>query len=160
MPLSGVLKSTRLKPPRDVAVFKDRLLYLLQPPVEAQFGRDKISLPFNPFPYQVKGIAFLMPRHHALIADEMGLGKTVQVIVSLRLLLHAGVLTKALIVCPKPLVINWMRELRLWAPDVPFEAIGADGLERMIVLGEKYNAVSEAAGLGNALPMTPNMAPE
>ena len=43
---------------------------------------------------------------------------------------------------------------------VPFEAIGADGLERMIVLGEKYSAVSEAAGLGNALPMTPNMAPE
>src|SRR5205085_11253429 len=27
------------------------------------------------FPYQIKGIAFLMPRAGALLADEMGLGK-------------------------------------------------------------------------------------
>ncbi|MGL4553757.1 MAG: DEAD/DEAH box helicase, partial [Gemmataceae bacterium] len=27
---------------------------------------------------------------------------------------------------PKPLVVNWMRELRLWAPDVPFEVVGGD----------------------------------
>ncbi|MBY0232829.1 MAG: DEAD/DEAH box helicase [Gemmataceae bacterium] len=116
---------TRLKPPREAVVFKERLLYLLQPPLESLFG-GKIELPFQPFPYQVAGIAFLMPRHNALIADEMGLGKTVQVIVSLRLLLHAGILGKTLIVCPKPLVINWMRELRLWAPDVPFEVVAGD----------------------------------
>ena len=29
-------------------------------------------------PYQMLGIAFLMPRHAALLADEMGLGKTAQ----------------------------------------------------------------------------------
>ena len=63
---------------------------------EAQLiAGGKITLPFQPYPYQVKGVAFLMPRHHALIADEMGLGKTVQVIVSLRLLFHAGQWTKA-----------------------------------------------------------------
>jgi SNF2 family DNA or RNA helicase len=117
---------TRLKPPRETVVLKDRLLYLLQPPLEALFNGTKVSLPFKPFPYQVKGVAFLMPRHHALIADEMGLGKTVQVIVSLRLLFQAGLIRNALVVCPKPLVINWTRELRLWAPDVPFEVLGGD----------------------------------
>jgi SNF2 family DNA or RNA helicase len=118
--------ATRVRPPRDTVVFRDRLLYLLQPPLESLFAVNRISLPFNPFPYQVKGIAFLMPRHHALIADEMGLGKTVQVIVALRLLFHAGLIRTALVVCPKPLVINWSRELRLWAPDVPFEVLGGD----------------------------------
>ncbi len=121
----GQPKATRLKPPRETVVFKERLLYLLQPPLESLLG-GKVTLPFDPFPYQVAGIAFLMPRNHALIADEMGLGKTVQVIVSLRLLLQAGVIRRALIVCPKPLVINWMREMRLWAPDMPFEVFGGD----------------------------------
>ena len=53
-----------------------------------------------------------MPRHAALIADEMGLGKTIQMIVALRLLFHAGLIRRRLVVCPKPLVINWSRELR------------------------------------------------
>jgi SNF2 family DNA or RNA helicase len=119
-------EQTRLRPPRETVQFKDRLLYLLQPPLEALVFGNKIQLPFQPFPYQVKGVAFLMPRHHALIADEMGLGKTVQVIVSLRLLFQAGLIKNVLIVCPKPLVINWSRELRLWAPDVPFEVVGGD----------------------------------
>lgn len=123
-------EATRLRPPMETVVFRDRLLYLLQPPLESLFAGSKITLPFPPFPYQLKGVAFLMPRHHALIADEMGLGKTVQVIVSLRLLLHAGLIRNTLVVCPKPLVINWSRELRLWAPDIPFEVIGGDGEAR------------------------------
>ena len=67
-----------------------------------------------------------MPRHAALLADEMGLGKTMQVILALRLLFHAGLIRRALVVCPKPLVINWSRELRTWAEDLPFEVIGGD----------------------------------
>ncbi|MBL8797960.1 MAG: hypothetical protein JNM56_28945 [Planctomycetia bacterium] len=66
---------TRLKPPADAVVFKDRLLYLLQPPLESIFAGRQVELPFKPFPYQIEGIAFLMPRHAALLADEMGLGK-------------------------------------------------------------------------------------
>ena len=107
-------------------LFKDRLLYLLQPPLEDLFAGKQVQLPFQPYPYQLKGIAFLMPRHAALLADEMGLGKTVQVIVALRLLFHAGLIRRALVVCPKPLVINWSRELRTWAEDLPFEVIGGD----------------------------------
>lgn len=117
---------TRLRPPADTVLFKERLLYLLQPPLESLFAGRQIRLPFKPFPYQLEGIAFLMPRHAALLADEMGLGKTIQTIVSLRLLFHAGLIERALLVCPKPLVNNWSRELRTWAEDIPFEVINGD----------------------------------
>lgn len=117
---------TRLRPPGDLVMLKDRLLYLLQPPLEDLFAGKQVHLPFPPYPYQIKGIAFLMPRHSALLADEMGLGKTAQIIIALRLLFQAGLVRRALVVCPKPLVINWTRELRLWAEDLPFEIVGGD----------------------------------
>jgi SNF2 family DNA or RNA helicase len=117
---------TRVKPPSDMVMFKDRLLYLLQPPLETLFTGKRVELPFQPYPYQIKGIAFLMPRHSALLADEMGLGKTAQIIIALRLLFQGGLIRRTLIVCPKPLVINWTRELKTWANDLPFEVIGGD----------------------------------
>ena len=101
---------------------KDRLLCLLQPPLSGLFqGGGQLEVPFQPFGYQLEGIAFLMPRHHALLADEMGLGKTAQAILTLRLLFHTGQIRSALLVAPKPLIHNWGRELALWAPDLPFE---------------------------------------
>src|SRR5262245_5875195 len=114
----------RLMPTGDTVLFKDRLLYLLQPPIEHMFVGKQVSVPFPPYPYQLEGIAFLMPRHAALLADEMGLGKTIQTILALRLLLQAGLVRRTLLVCPKPLVFNWCRELRSWAEDLPFEVIG------------------------------------
>jgi SNF2 family DNA or RNA helicase len=117
---------TRLRPPQEMVHFKDRLLYLLQPPLEDLFAGRQVSLPFRPYPYQLRGVAFLMPRDAALLADEMGLGKTIQVLIALRLLFHAGLIRRALVVCPKPLVLNWTRELQAWAPDIPFEVIGGD----------------------------------
>jgi SNF2 family DNA or RNA helicase len=116
----------RLRPPRDTVVFKERLLYLLQPPLENVFGGRQVTVPFKPYPYQMEGIAFLMPRHAAILADEMGLGKTVQTLLALRLMFHTAMIRNALLVCPKPLVHNWTRELRTWAPDLPFEVIGGD----------------------------------
>jgi SNF2 family DNA or RNA helicase len=125
-------KATRLKPPRDTVVFKERLLYLLQPPLENVFAGRQVTVPFKPYPYQMEGIAFLMPRHAALLADEMGLGKTMQTILALRLMFYGGLVRRALLVCPKPLVNNWSRELQTWAPDVPFEVIGGDLEERRV----------------------------
>jgi SNF2 family DNA or RNA helicase len=132
---------TRPRPPSDAVLFKDRLLYVLQPPLEDLFRGQQVRLPFQPYPYQVQGIAFLMPRHAALLADEMGLGKTAQVILALRLLFHAGAIRRALVVCPKPLVVNWARELRTWAEDVPFEVVGGD------------TATREAAWLASRCPV-------
>ncbi|WP_020468624.1 DEAD/DEAH box helicase [Zavarzinella formosa] len=116
----------RSKPAGDTVLFKDRLLYLLQPPIDHLIGCKSVGVPFEPFPYQLEGIAFLMPRHSALLADEMGLGKTAQVILAIRLLIQAGMVRKVLIVCPKPLVYNWVRELKLWASDLPNEIFAGD----------------------------------
>lgn len=123
---------TRIKPPASLVMLKERLLTLLQPPLENLFAGKKIELPFKPFPYQLEGIAFMMPRHGCLLADEMGLGKTMQTIVSLRLLLQTNEVRQALIVCPKPLVPNWLNELKLWAPDIPVEVISGDAVSRKV----------------------------
>ncbi|HEY2785581.1 MAG TPA: DEAD/DEAH box helicase [Fimbriiglobus sp.] len=120
----------RPRPTADTVIFKDRLLYLLQPPLDNIFNGRQLELPFPPFPYQLEGIAFLMPRHAALLADEMGLGKTAQAILALRLLFHQGMIRTGLIVAPKPLIHNWSRELTLWAPDLPFEAFDGDAEDR------------------------------
>jgi SNF2 family DNA or RNA helicase len=114
----------QLLPSAETVLFKDRLLYLLQPPIESMFVGKQVSVPYPPYPYQLEGVAFLMPRHSALLADEMGLGKTIQAILALRLMLQAGLVRQALLVCPKPLVWNWCQELRTWADDLPFEVIG------------------------------------
>jgi SNF2 family DNA or RNA helicase len=116
----------RPRPTGETVLFKDRLLYLLQPPLDHLFGGKQVAVPFPPFPYQLEGIAFLMPRHAALLADEMGLGKTMQTILAIRLLFQSGMVRRALLVCPKPLVFNWIRELQLWSGDLPFEVIGGD----------------------------------
>jgi SNF2 family DNA or RNA helicase len=120
----------RIKPPGDVIKLEDRLFYLLQPPLAAWMSRESFDFPFQPFPYQFDGIAFLYPRHAAVLADEMGLGKTMQAITTIRLLLHAGEVGSVLLVCPKPLVTNWQREFELWAPEVPVMVIEGDQARR------------------------------
>lgn len=120
----------RPKPTADTVLIKDRLLYLLQPPLDGLFNGNQLKVPFEPFPYQMEGIVFLMPRQGALLADEMGLGKTAQAILALRLLFHQGEIQRALVVCPKPLMHNWARELKMWAPDIPFEMFEGDSGQR------------------------------
>ncbi len=116
-------KCTRIRPPSDVVKLEDRLLYLLQPPLEHLFSNGALEFPFHPFAYQLDGIAFLYPRQEAVLADEMGLGKTMQAIVAMRLLAHQGEVRRALIICPKPLVTNWQREIAQWAPELPVTVI-------------------------------------
>ena len=120
----------RPKPTADMVLFKDRLLYLLQPPLDSLFDGRTLEVPFEPFPYQLEGIAFLMPRQGAMLADEMGLGKTAQAILAMRLLYHQGIIRSGLLIAPKPLIVNWARELKLWAPDLPFETIEGDSERR------------------------------
>ncbi|MEN1682028.1 MAG: DEAD/DEAH box helicase [Planctomycetota bacterium] len=109
---------TRIRPPRDVVRLEDRLQYLLQPPLETLLAARSLRFPFSPFPYQLDGVAFLYPRRHAVLADEMGLGKTMQAVTSIRLLVHSGQARRVLLVCPKPLLTNWRRELATWAPEL------------------------------------------
>ena len=84
-------RNSRKIPPIVVHRIIHFLSHLLQPPLENCLSGKQVRLPFRPYPYQLEGIAFLMPRHAALLADEMGLGKTAQAILALRLLFHAGI---------------------------------------------------------------------
>ncbi|MCA9068281.1 MAG: ATP-dependent helicase, partial [Planctomycetaceae bacterium] len=67
-------KVTRLKPPSDALSLEDRLFYVLQPPLETWLAGQELIMPFEPFPYQYEGIAWLFSHKSALLADEMGLG--------------------------------------------------------------------------------------
>ncbi len=123
-------KLTRIRPPADVVKLEDRLYYLLQPPLELLVGSEQLDFPFEPFPYQLDGIAFLFPRYAAVLADEMGLGKTMQAISTMRLLLCSGEIRSVLLICPKPLVSNWLREFSVWAPEIPVAAIEGSAATR------------------------------
>ena len=109
---------------------QDRLYYLLQPPLDLLVGSGQLNFPFDPFAYQLDGIAFLFPRYAGILADEMGLGKTMQAISTIRLLLCSAQLRSVLLVCPKPLVTNWLREFQVWAPEIPVVAIEGNATKR------------------------------
>lgn len=70
------------------------------------------------FPYQTVGVEKLLGASSLLLADEMGLGKTIQAIAALRILIDRGEARHTVIVCPAGLIVQWRRELRLWAPEV------------------------------------------
>jgi SNF2 family DNA or RNA helicase len=116
-------KVTRINVPRDAIKIEDRLNYILQPPIESILHLPTLDMPFEPFPYQRQGIAFLYSAEFAILADEMGLGKTMQAITTLRLLLRTGEVRTVLLVCPKPLLTNWRREFSLWAPEINVQII-------------------------------------
>lgn len=123
---------TRVRPPRDIVKLEDRLQYLLQPPLESLLAARSLRFPFRPFPYQLDGVAFLYPRRHAVLADEMGLGKTMQAATAIRLLAHTGQARRVLLICPKPLLSNWRRELALWAPELAVATVeGAKANRRL-----------------------------
>lgn len=124
---------TRVKPPAEAISIEDRLFYLLQPPLETWLKGQEMIMPFEPFPYQYEGIAWLFSQKAALLADEMGLGKTMQTITAMRLLLRAGQARRILLVCPKPLIPNWQREFKTWAEELPVVTIEGDSARRQML---------------------------
>jgi SNF2 family DNA or RNA helicase len=126
-------KATRIKPPVEAISIEDRLFYLLQPPLETWLKGQELIMPFEPFPYQYEGIAWLFSQKSALLADEMGLGKTMQTITAIRLLMRAGQARRILLVCPKPLIPNWQREFKAWADELPVVTIEGDGAVRQML---------------------------
>ena len=121
---------TRIRIPRDTVKIQDRLNYILQPPIESILNLPTLDLPFEPFPFQRQGVAFLYSAHFAILADEMGLGKTMQAITTIRLLLRTGEIRSVLLVCPKPLMSNWQREFELWAPEINVKLIDGSPVRR------------------------------
>lgn len=124
---------TRIKPPKNALSLQDRLFYLLQPPLESWLAGQELIMPFEPFPYQYEGIAWMFARHSALLADEMGLGKTMQTITGIRLLLRSGQVNRILLICPKPLIPNWQREFNTWAEELPIVTIEGNTARRRML---------------------------
>jgi SNF2 family DNA or RNA helicase len=125
-----LVRRARIAPPRDVVKLEERFFYLLQPDLETALRAGRLEFPRPPFPFQLEGMAFLMPRHGAVLADEMGLGKSMQAISSIRLLVRSGEARRVLVVCPKGLVSNWARELADWAPEIVTVVIEGDPARR------------------------------
>jgi len=121
---------TRIRIPRDAVKIQDRLNYILQPPIESILNLPTLEMPFDPFPFQREGIAFLYSSHFAILADEMGLGKTMQAITTIRLLIRTGEVRSVLLICPKPLLTNWQREFEQWAPEINVKQIDGSPLRR------------------------------
>ncbi|KFQ47151.1 SWI/SNF-related matrix-associated actin-dependent regulator of chromatin subfamily A containing DEAD/H box 1, partial [Nestor notabilis] len=73
-------------------------------------------------PYQKIGLNWLalLDKHglNGILADEMGLGKTIQAIAFLAYLYQKGNTGPHLIVVPASTLDNWIREVRLWCPDL------------------------------------------
>ncbi len=143
-PRSQPLSRTRLMPPKDIVKLSDRLLYLLQPPLEYLLQGSTLEFPFAPFPYQFIGVAFLFTRRAAILADEMGLGKTMQAITAVRMLLRARQARRVLLICPKPLVSNWLREFKQWAPEIPTAAMAGNQAQRQFLWQHDATAVTIA----------------
>ncbi len=90
-----------------------------------------LKLPAPLLPYQWEGVAFLCRSPAALLADEMGLGKTVQAAVALALLLNGGSsVRRVLVVAPASLTLNWMEEIRRWAPSVTVRRLTGSDRDR------------------------------
>ncbi len=126
-------KPARIKPPADAITLEDRLFYVLQPPLNSWFANQELVMPFEPFPYQYEGIAWLFSQKAALLADGMGLGKTMQTITAIRLLLRANQVRRILLICPKPLIPNWQREFKFWAEEIPVTTIEGDTARRNLL---------------------------
>ncbi len=111
-----------LPPPDFIQGLRERL----RPNPRAVMTRGKWPHPL--YPFQESGVVFLYERSAALLADDMGLGKTVQTLAAASLLLSTGEIAQALVLCPAPLVGNWLREARQW-----LHGLG-DGIE--VIRGE------------------------
>jgi superfamily II DNA or RNA helicase len=61
--------------------------------------------------YQVFGAKYALAQRRVLIGDEMGLGKTIQALAVMSHL-HAQDARRFLVVCPPPVLVNWMREIK------------------------------------------------
>jgi len=78
------------------------------------------------FNYQIVGVSWLRMLYAAgmggVLADEMGTGKSIQSIAALLGAKETHGRIRALVVCPKSLVPNWMREFSKFAPTMKTHA--------------------------------------
>ena len=89
------------------------------------------DIPGALYRFQIDGIAWLCGNPRAILADDMGLGKTVQVLVALNQIIAQELGAQALVVTPRTLLPNWLRESAKWTPGLVVRSaqeIGAGSL--------------------------------
>ncbi len=86
--------------------------------------------------YQLEGLNWMIKLHdhgiNGILADEMGLGKTLQTISLLAYLREArGVKGPHLVIVPKTVVGNWIKEFHRWCPSIKAVRMGGTHEERV-----------------------------
>jgi SWI/SNF-related matrix-associated actin-dependent regulator of chromatin subfamily A member 5 len=94
-------------------------------------------------PYQLEGLNWLIKLHdhgmNGILADEMGLGKTLQTIALITYLRECrGITGPHLIIVPKSVVGNWIREFCKWSPVIRPIRMGGRKEERQKVKKESF----------------------
>ncbi len=129
----GAAASSTRRPsaPRSELSLAERLLLVLQPPLESLLDPQGIlEWPGELYPYQHEGVAALIDNDALLLADDMGLGKTIQAVAALRVLVHWRHVNRALVVAPASLLTQWGRELEHWAPELRVTLVRGTRLDR------------------------------
>jgi SNF2 family DNA or RNA helicase len=130
-------------PPAEAVGLTRHLSEYPDPPIPAAFKGELL-------PHQRAGFRWLAHLHDkgagGLLADDMGLGKTVQVISHLARLSEMGEIAPSLIVCPKTIIDNWVREMaRFLAGEEMFvydgKSVTAETLRRKNVVITSYDTL-------------------
>jgi SNF2 family DNA or RNA helicase len=66
------------------------------------------------FNYQMEGVEWLLDDPLRILADDMGLGKSIQAIAAIEKLIFDEKSSTILLVCPKTLLTNWLKEFEKW----------------------------------------------
>jgi superfamily II DNA or RNA helicase len=84
-------------------------------------------------PYQLEAFQWLCRMAHwgagVCLADDMGLGKTIE---ALALLVFRGKIGPALVVAPTSVCLNWMSEMRRFAPTLRAQVLGPSRREQVV----------------------------
>jgi len=92
--------------------------------------------------YQLEGLNWMIKLHdhgiNGILADEMGLGKTLQTISLLAYLRESrGVKGPHLVIVPKSVVGNWIREFKMWCPSIRVVRMGGGKEERTKIVTQE-----------------------
>ena len=95
--------------------------------------------------YQLEGLNWLIKLHdngiNGILADEMGLGKTLQTISLLAYLRESrGVKGPHIVVVPKSVLGNWIREFKKWCPSFKTLKMGGSKDERKFAMAQMQNS--------------------
>ncbi len=104
------LRDVEVTPPTAREVAAVEVATAAQPPAGAPAPSPLRELPANLMAHQREGAMWLWQQGSGILAFEQGLGKTATAIVAAEY--------PALIVCPKSLKTNWIREVAMWRPDL------------------------------------------